>query len=185
MDNTSALDRRALLTGSALLATALTAPLPAAPKAARGNDFAFQDGHWTVHHRKLRKRLAGSSDWFEFGGTCTAGPLMGGLAGYEDNVLYDPGGSYRAEGLRRFDKHSGLWSIWWWDERFSEIEPPLSGRFVDGIGIFFGDSLWDGKPIRVRFIWDHAAPGVPRWQQAFSADDGATWETNWCMEFRR
>ena len=25
----------------------------------------------------------------------------------------------------------------------------------------------------------------PTWEQAFSADAGATWETNWTMEFRR
>jgi len=26
---------------------------------------------------------------------------------------------------------------------------------------------------------------TPRWSQAFSYDDGVTWETNWIMEFRR
>jgi hypothetical protein len=25
----------------------------------------------------------------------------------------------------------------------------------------------------------------PRWQQAFSADGGESWETNWVMEFTR
>jgi len=183
MDKDHALDRRTLIAGGALLTAALAIPEAAAAVPLR--DFSFQDGHWTVHHRKLRKRLAASNDWYEFTGTTTAGPLMAGMAGYEDNLLDDPSGPYRAEGLRRFDPKTGLWSIWWWDERFSEIDPPVSGRFENGIGTFLGDSVLDGKPIRVRYIWDMPAAGVPRWCQAFSTDQGATWETNWIMEFRR
>ena len=178
------LDRRALIAGGALLTAAATAP-PVATGAVPLRDFSFQDGRWTVHHRKLRRRLAQSTDWYEFAGTTTAGPLMAGLAGYEDNFLDDPLGAYHAEGLRRLDPKTGLWSIWWWDGRFAEIDPPVTGRCANGIGTFFGDSLLDGKAIRVRYIWDMPTAGVPRWQQAFSPDRGATWETNWVMEFRR
>jgi hypothetical protein len=164
---------------------ALTGGDAVAARSAGVGDFAFEEGHWAVRHRKLRKRLADSSDWLEFDGTCVAGQMMAGAACYEDNLLNDPDGAYRAAAVRRLDWRTGLWSIWWWDERVAGIDPPLTGRFVDGVGTFFGESLWAGTPIRVRYIWDHAAPGVPRWQQAFSADQGATWETNWFMEFRR
>lgn len=37
------------------------------------------------------------------------------------------------------------------------------------------------EPIKLRFLWTMAAPDVPRWEQAFSSDGGATWETNWVM----
>lgn len=182
MDKTHALDRRALIAGGTLLTAALAMPVVGA---APLRDFSFQEGRWTVHHRKLRKRLGGSSDWIEFSGTTQAGPLMEGLAGYEDNFLDDPAGAYRAEGLRRFDPKTGLWSIWWWDGRFSEIDPPVTGKFENGVGTFFGDSVWEGKPIRVRYIWDMPRPGIPHWQQAFSPDNGASWETNWHMDFTR
>lgn len=182
MDKTYGLDRRGLIAGGTLLTAALA--MPAAGTVAL-KDFSFEEGRWTVRHRKLRTRLAGSDDWYEFGGTSQAGPLMGGLANYEDNVLDDPAGTYRATALRRFDPGTGLWSIWWWDARFPEIDPPITGKFEKGVGTFFGESIWEGKPIKVRFIWNMAVPGIPRWQQAFSADGGATWETNWHMEFRR
>ena len=182
MENTHTLDRRSLLAGGTLLTAALALP---AVSAVPLRDFSFQDGHWTVHHRKLRKRLAGSDDWVTFNGTTTAGPLMAGLAGYEDNFLDDPSGPYRAEGLRRIDPKTGLWSIWWWDGRFAEIDPPVTGGFEKGVGTFLGDSVFEGRPIRVRYIWDMPAQGRPRWQQAFSADGGGSWETNWLMEFRR
>jgi hypothetical protein len=183
MTEHSTFDRRTLIASGALLTAALAIPEAAAAVALR--DFSFQDGHWNVRHRKLRKRLVNSTDWYEFAGNSTAGPLMAGMAGYEDNVLDDPAGAYRAEGLRRFDPRTGFWSIWWWDGRFSAIDPPMTGRFENGVGTFFGDSMLDGKPIRVRYIWDMPAAGTPRWQQAFSPDQGATWETNWRMDFRR
>jgi hypothetical protein len=182
MNSKSAIDRRTLIAGGALAATALSTPVSADTGL---RDFSFQNGRWRVRHRTLRKRLARNDEWVEFGGTCMCGPLMAGMAGYEDNFLDNPAGAYRAAGLRRFDRHTGLWSIWWWDERFSEIEPPVIGRFENGIGTFFGDSVWQDKPIKIRFIWDMPTPGIPRWQQAFSLDDGASWETNWYMEFRR
>src|SRR3569623_932258 len=100
MDKAHGLDRRTLIAGGTLLTTAMAMPVSAAVPL---KDFSFQEGRWRVHHRKLRKRLAGGSDWYEFGGTTQAGPLMGGQAGYEDNFLDDPTGPYRAEGLRRFD----------------------------------------------------------------------------------
>jgi hypothetical protein len=39
--------------------------------------------------------------------------------------------------------------------------------------------------VRVRFKWTHDTPATARWEQAFSADDGATWETNWIMQMTR
>ena len=129
MDRQPTLDRRTLIAGGTLLTAALAMPaIGAVPL----RDFSFHDGRWTVRHRKLRKRLVGNSDWYEFAGTTVAGPLMAGQAGYEDNFLDDPTGPYHAEGLRRLDPKTGLWSIWWWDGRFSEIEPPVTGRFENG-----------------------------------------------------
>jgi hypothetical protein len=37
----------------------------------------------------------------------------------------------------------------------------------------------------VRFLWTDITPASARWQQAFSEDGGASWETNWVMEFER
>jgi NIPSNAP len=36
-----------------------------------------------------------------------------------------------------------------------------------------------------RFHWTNPAPDAARWEQAFSADGGRSWETNWIMEFTR
>jgi hypothetical protein len=37
----------------------------------------------------------------------------------------------------------------------------------------------------VRFLWTQNDGEGPRWEQAFSADGGVSWETNWIMRFMR
>lgn len=37
----------------------------------------------------------------------------------------------------------------------------------------------------VRFFWHSISATTATWEQAFSADDGATWETNWVMSWSR
>jgi hypothetical protein len=60
------------------------------------------------------------------------------------------------------------------------------GRFeADGTGTFHGDATYEGRPIRVRYLWNGITATTARWTRAFSPDAGKTWETNWTMEFTR
>jgi len=150
------------------------------------NDFDFLVGHWTVRHRRLKERLAGCTDWEEFGGTCSLRPLLDGQANVDDNVLDMPSGTYRAASIRAYDPATGRWSIWWLDSRQPhDLGMPVVGAFKDGTGTFLADDTLNGQPIRVRFLWTDITPSSARWQQEFSNDGGATWETNWVMEFQR
>ena len=147
--------------------------------------FDFLAGRWRVRHRKLRRRLAGCTDWDEFNGTLECRPVLGGLGNVDENVIEDPSGTYQALALRLFDPASGLWSIWWVDGRRGLLEPPVHGRFEQGVGHFAGEDRLDGRPIHIRFFWSGAGTDRPRWEQAFSADGGAEWETNWIMQLER
>src|SRR5678816_898919 len=140
--------------------------------------FAFQTGEWKVRHRKLRQRLAGDTHWFEFDGTCRAWELLDGACNVDDHWLDDPNGAYVAATIRRLEP-DGTWSIWWIDPRFPGLDAPMSGRFSDGTGTFYGNDQLRGRAIGVRFIWSVLTPDSIRWEQAFSADSGASWETNW------
>ena len=53
------------------------------------------------------------------------------------------------------------------------------------MGQFYADDTFDGRPIRLRFIWSRTDTQSPRWEQAMSADGGQTWEVNWTMDFTR
>jgi len=151
------------------------------------HDFDFLVGEWQVHHRRLKDRLAGSHEWVEFEGRSSTRKVMGGQALIDDNVLEIPPGAYRAAGLRAYDPATDQWSIWWLDSRtpLGPLDPPVRGRFKDGVGTFIADETFNGKPVRVRFTWSDITPDSCHWEQAFSPDGGATWEMNWAMDFKR
>ena len=149
-------------------------------------DFDFLMGRWRVAHRRLVLRLAGSDDWQVFGGRCEAKATLAGHGNLDDNVLELPAGTYRAMAMRAFDPATRLWAIWWLDGRTPHrLDPPVVGRFEHGVGTFEADDLFEGRPVRVRFRWTDTATPSPHWEQAFSADGGATWEVNWTMRFTR
>jgi hypothetical protein len=150
------------------------------------HDFDFLVGEWRVHHRYLRSTAQGT-EWAETDGTCSHRKLIDGGANVEEHTINGPSGANRAIGLRSYDRQAGQWSIWWLDGRApaGALDPPVQGRFENGVGTFYGDNTLDGKPIRVRFIWSGITPTSARWEQAYSHDGGKTWEPNWVMEFQR
>jgi hypothetical protein len=147
--------------------------------------FDFLVGEWRVHHRV--KRPADSQQWLEFDGTCSNRGLMDGSANVENHRFDKPTGVTHGIALRAYDPKTEQWAIWWIDSRdpLSALDPPVKGRFDNGVGTFYSDGTLDGKPIRTRFIWSKITPTSARWDQAYSSDAGKMWETNWTMEFRR
>lgn len=150
------------------------------------HDWDWLVGRWNVRHRRLKERLAGSTEWDEFNGTSTLWLTLNGHGTVDDNWLDLPGGAYRAMGVRGFDPRTQQWSIWWLDERYPDsLGEPVRGGFRDGAGEFNGEDTLRGQPIKVRFRWTEITANAARWEQAFSPDAGATWEVNWVMQFTR
>jgi len=192
--------RRTVMRLSLLAAAAHLAPQGAARGTAGGQDpkqrrtpmgdaprdFDFLIGSWKVRHRRLKERLAHSTEWEEFDGTCTMRPLLGGFGNVDDNVLELPGGTYRGVGLRSFDPATKSWAIWWLDSRDPHVlDVPVIGRFQDGVGTFVAKDTLRGRPIVMKFVWSHITPASAVWEQSFSPDEGKTWEMNWHMDFTR
>jgi hypothetical protein len=152
-------------------------------------DIDFIMGDWHVLHERLNSRLSGGPQWTRLDGTSSTRKIPGGWGHVEDNLLYLPseqGGPYRAAAMRSFDASTVQWAIWWLDRRAPHtLDVPVRGSFDHGLGEFYADDQLDGRPILVRFTWSIGANGHPRWEQAFSPDAGASWETNRRMEFIR
>lgn len=146
-------------------------------------DFEFLYGQWLVRNRRRRTRLTGADDWDVFDSIQKCWPLLNGL-GNVDEYLCDDCGHLGAT-LRFFDPQSRRWTMNWVSSRDGLMQPPLQGAFKDNVGEFYGEERFDGRLILVRFQWDKSEPEAPRWEQAFSADGGSSWETNWEMDFTR
>ena len=155
------------------------------PASSGASDFDFLIGDWAIHHRRLKRRLAGDSEWIELTGPASARKILAGLGNIDEARIDLPGGGYTGATLRLYNPTTRLWTIYWMDSRDPKLDPPMVGSFRDGRGLFFGDDTFEGKPIRVRFIWTPLTATSCRWEQAFSADGGETWETNWIMSFTR
>jgi len=148
------------------------------------HDFDFLQGDWIIHHRRLKERLAGSNEWEEFETPAVMQLILGGL-GNIDQCRITGDTFFEGVSLRLFDTADGLWRIYWTDSTGARLFPPLIGAFTGAIGIFRGDDEHLGTPVKVVFRWDKTDPQNPTWEQAFSADNERTWETNWIMNFRR
>lgn len=170
-------------TGSAFAADVAK---PTAGGAASQHDFDFFLGSWHVQHRRLKKRLANNNEWEEFDGTTHWQPLLGGIANLNDSVVNRSTGTYRGMGLRAFDAKTSIWTDWYLDGRDpTKVELHGVGRFENGVGTFLSDDTFEDKPIKVRGIFTPIAPDSAQWEQAFSADGGKTWETNYVMRQTR
>ena len=148
-------------------------------------DFDFLMGRWTVQHRRLRERLKGSTEWEEFAGTLSARPLFGGLGNIDECIMERASGRLEGTGIRFYNPLAQQWSIYWADSVNVMLQPPMIGGFVEGRGEFYDQELFEGRAIFSRFIWSDITANSCRWEQAFSADGGRSWETNWTMEFTR
>ena len=155
-------------------------PSPSSSK----TDFDFLIGNGNIHNRKLASRLENCDEWLEFEATQEVRKILLGLGNID---FFRPGpGNPRFEGmtLRLFDDTNKLWSIYWADSLKGTMDPPVTGSFDKGIGHFFTRDVYKDIPVLVAFKWE-ANRDNPVWSQAFSADNGQTWEWNWYMHFSR
>lgn len=185
------LSRRGFIAALGIAGGAAALGLPALLRAADTVDAHTRDwqwlvGNWDVWHRRLKKRLAGSDEWEEFTGKSALWLAMGGLGTIDDNILDLPGGVYRGLTVRAYDPASGRWSIWWLDSRNpAQLDAPVHGRFDGDSAQFVGPDTFKGRPILMRFRWLDIHSRRPHWEQAFSPDDGKSWEVNWENFFTR
>jgi hypothetical protein len=150
------------------------------------NDFNFLAGRWRTHYKRLRHPLSNDHVWYGCDGTSFVRPLWKGNANIEDGDLRRPAEYIRGMTLRLYDRASHQWSLYWASEKSGLSIPPQVGHFnADGVGDFYANDTFAGKPIIVRYRWTILRGNHPHFEQAFSADRGKTWETNWTTDYAR
>jgi len=149
------------------------------------NDFDFYEGKWKIRNRRLSKRLCNNNEWVEFEADQEMKIILLGF-GNTDNFIAEFGGKpFEGRTIRLFDPETKLWSMYWTDSSNPKLQPPTVGSFEGDVGKFYCKDVFEGKDIIVEFLWDKTDPVNPIWSQAFSADRGMSWETNWYMYMSR
>ncbi|HUQ09692.1 MAG TPA: hypothetical protein VM146_05200 [Steroidobacteraceae bacterium] len=169
--------RRRLL--AALSLTSFLSVAGAAPAHDGSHDFDFELGTWKTRVKRLVKPLTGSTTWVEMNGITTVKPVWGGRGNLVELEADGPNGHFRGLSLRLFNPQTQTWSLNFANAADGTLTIPTVGRFKDGRGEFFNEDTLGDKAIRVRFVITPLSPTEIRFEQAFSADQGKTWEVNW------
>jgi hypothetical protein len=149
------------------------------------HDFDFEFGSWKVRLKRLPRPLTGSSDWVEMEGTSIVRKVWDGRANLGELDVQNATSHIEGLSLRLYDPQSRQWSIYWANARDGGLGTAMIGQFANGRGEFFNQEVFEGRAIYVRFIFSDITAAAFRLEQAFSADGGRTWETNWIAEFAR
>ena len=149
------------------------------------HDFDFHMGIWKTHISRLMHPLSGSSEWSAYDGISTVRPVWNGKASLFELEASGPAGHLEGVGLRLYDPTAHQWNLNWTNSSFGKLDGALIGEFRGGRGEFYGQDTLNGRTILVRNGFYDIKPNSSRFEQAFSADYGKTWETNWIMTFER
>ena len=112
-------------------------------------------------------------------------PLWQGRANVGELDVTGSAGKIEGLTLRLYDPASRQWTVRFASSRDGELTPGPVGGFSDGRGEFLNHETLEGRPICVRFIFSEMTADTFRFEQAFSPDEGRTWEVNWVATFRR
>lgn len=151
-------------------------------KTSSRNDFDFLAGKWTMDNKRLKTRLNNCTEWIEYKSTDeNFGSILNGLGNldiYRTSFNQVKDQPYEGLTLRLFNPQTKLWSLYWVDSNLGILDPPVVGSFEGNVGTFYCKDVFQGKSILVMFKWDKTDPDHPVWGQAFSEDNGMTWEMN-------
>jgi len=146
------------------------------------HDFDWEFGTWKTHVRRRLRPLSGTEAWAEYDGTSVISRIWGGKANLVELEVDGTQGHMELASLRLYDPDSKQWSLNVASSRGGGLGVPTVGGFKDGKAEFYDDETFGGKPIRVRFVISDVKPDSAHFEQAFSADGGKTWETNWIAD---
>ena len=133
-----------------------------------------------MKNKHLNARLAHCKEYTEYETDAEVFSGLQGMGSFDIVRRHLPDGAvYEGRTIRTFDSTTRLWRLYWVDSRGGPIDPPVIGSFTTGIGLFFGKDYQVGRPVIVVFRWDKTNPDQPLWSQAFSDDNGKTWEWNY------
>lgn len=148
-------------------------------------NFDFLIGKWSVLNKRLKERLRNSNDWEEFDAEMETKPILNGLGLMDEMKSSHFGDEFIGLSIRMLNPKTNEWKIYWADTENPELllKEQVVGKFENGIGEFFGEEMYQGKKMKLRFVWKKESKNTAQWEQAYYDELNKQWETNWIMIF--
>jgi hypothetical protein len=111
--------------------------------------------------------------------------IWDGRANLAEYQADGPAGRVELLSLRWYNPSAHQWNLDFATPKAGTLGIPNVGEFRNGRGDFYDQEPINGRAVLVRFsIWE-VDRNSARSEQAFSADGGKTWETNWITTYTR
>ena len=156
------------------------------------HDFDFDLGNWKTKSARLARPLSGSSEWTELEGRTVVRPVWGGKANVAEFEADGPKGHLELLALRMYDPGARQWNANFATSAVGILNAagdaqgvPMIGRREDGKLVFYDQERYQDRSIWVRFMIYPTSPDSARSEQAYSDDNGRSWETNWINTYTR
>ena len=149
------------------------------------NDFDFELGLWKTKLRVLKNPLSGSTSWVDYEGTTNVIAVSDGRANLAELKVKSPAGLIEGLSLRLFNPETNQWSLNFANIKDGNLTIPAVGGFKNGRGEFFNQDTFKEQKIIVRFVISEITATSCHFEQAFSVDNGKTWEVNWIADDTR
>jgi len=140
------------------------------------NDFAFNNGVWHTHIKRILNPFSDASGSIEINGTVSVRKVWGGRAQLEEIEAEGPKGHWEALTLFLYNPQSYQWSQIFIDSKMGVVNPPLVGGFKDGRGELFNQDTFNGRSILVRGVWSDITANSHTYEESYSDDVGRTWK---------
>ena len=94
-----------------------------------------------------------------------------------------PGTTLNGHSVSTFDRNAKRWKQTWVDNTASYLD--FTGGLADGKMVLMRDAERQGKKFLQRMVWQDIRADAFKWLWQRSDDGGATWSTQWEIDYRR
>jgi len=159
--------------------SAKPAPTPATSPRDGQHDFDFEIGTWKTHLMRRLHPLTGTNEWVEYDGSTVVRKVWDGKSNLVELQVDGKPGRIEGASWRLYNPEARQWSLNFSNSAGGTLSTPTVGEFRNGRGEFYSQESLNGRAILVRFVIEPKDADTCHFEQAFSADGGKTWETNW------
>jgi hypothetical protein len=129
--------------------------------------------------KRLKHPLTGSAEWVDLHGTVAVRKVWDRRAQLEEVEADGPNGHFEDLRLFLYNLEAHQWSLNFANSKIGVLGvPPTIGEFQNGRGEFYDQETYNGRTILARIVWSDITADSHKFEQAFSDDNGKTWEPN-------